>query len=116
MPHVKASVSQLPKIRLPISDVSLASDDIVKGIKISGRVENNENDSFSMIYVVAHVFNKNGELIARPMTILNNTIEPGDKYGFTAVEVGSSPDVTLENIDSYELYAFPLQNYLFVVS
>ena len=106
--HPNLKDAKVDCIRLDVSDVSI-KDDMFSGVTVTGRVTNNTGRDQSMVYVVANLFDRDGNILGQVMTILSNSVAAGDTIGFSASEMGSNPDLTAAAVASYEIYAFPQQ-------
>lgn len=106
-PDVKAAKVDL--IRYNISDVTL-KDDKYNGVKVLGRIENQTSDPIDgTVYIAAFFYNEEGNPIGSAFTILNESIDAGDKIGFEFSGFSLPDDVTVENIENYKIYSYPLR-------
>ena len=108
IPHVDVKTAKVDLIRFPVTDVSFKDDDIW-GMKMIGRVENDSKETQNMVYVVANLYNANGECIGVLSTIITDDIAAGDQIGFEASALSMPDDVTSDAIADYTIYAYPLQ-------
>lgn len=108
VPHEKVEKAKVDCIRLETSDVTVQSEQY-GGVKITGRVENNSDKDVSFVYVTVFLYNSENELLATAFTILTDDLKAGDKIGFSASTISVPDYVTLENVDHYEIYAYPAQ-------
>jgi hypothetical protein len=74
-----------------------------------GRVENTSQDDCDMVYIVAILFDANGQPVGTLMTILSDTLKAGDKVGFELSTLSLPDDVTLDTVANYEVFAYPYQ-------
>lgn len=108
IPHLDIAKAKVECIRYNISNLSLENEQY-GGIKMLGRVENNTTEVGSMVYVVANLYDANHNGIGQLFTILTNDLNPGEKIGFTLTCLSAPDSLTVENVASYEVFAFPLQ-------
>ncbi len=95
-------------IRYDTSDVQISGTDY-GDIKILGRVENTTDETTSMVYIVAALYDAEGNPIAVEFTILSDELEPGDKIGFEFQSFSLPDSVTVDTIAGYTIYAYPMQ-------
>ncbi len=108
VPHVDVKGAKVDCIRFDISDLSIGNEQY-GGIKITGRVENTSDKDESMVYIVVFMYDKDGELLGQAFTILTDDLKAGEKMGFSASTFSSNPAFIVENVDHYEVFAYPLQ-------
>lgn len=106
VPHIEVVKAKIDCIRYDITEVSV-KDEAYGGVKVTGRVENTSDEPEDMIYVVANLFDANGDLIAQQFTILTDTLQPGEKIGFETSNLGY--DFSASDVADYAVYAFPTQ-------
>jgi len=107
IPHVDVEKASVDCIRYEVSDLSLA-DDTYGGVKLTGRVENTTDEDESMPYVIAFLYDANDEFIGQAFTIMDN-LKAGEKMGFSMSTTSSNDALKAENVDRYEIYAYPIQ-------
>ncbi|MBQ6266239.1 MAG: hypothetical protein IJK64_00540 [Clostridia bacterium] len=106
IPHVSVKKASADCIRYAVSETAVKDSDYY-GAKVSGRVENTTDEVGKMVYVVAQLFDANGQLLAQQFTILDNDLQPGEKIGFETSNLGSN--IAAADVASFEVFAFPLQ-------
>ena len=104
--HVDIKKAEVDCIRFATSEVTLKSGKYF-GVEITGRVENTSTKKDSLIYIVADLFDENGDMIGRTFTILTEELQPGEKIGFKMTS--SDTNLNVEDISSYSIYAYPHQ-------
>lgn len=108
LPHLSIEEATVDLIRLPITDVEL-SEDTYNRVKMIGRVENTSDEVQSFVYVVAFLYNSEGECIGQLLTTLTDDLAVGDKIGFEMTEFSLPDDITTDIIADYVIYAYPSQ-------
>lgn len=105
-PDVKEATVDL--IRYDVTDVSV-SDDTYLGVNVLGRVENNTDETGSLVYVTAFFYDANNTMIGSAFTILTEDLAPGSQIGFEITSFSLPDDVTAESIAQTVVYAYPMQ-------
>ena len=106
LPHVDIEKAKVQCIRYETSEITVKDTDYY-GAKVTGRVENTSDKPEKMVYVVANLFDANGNLLSQQLDILDNELQPGEKIGFETSNLGY--DVSASDVASYEIFAFPFQ-------
>ena len=106
IPHLDIDEAKVECVRFDVSETEVKNTDYF-GVKVTGRVENTSDEAQNMVYVVAHLFDADGNLITQQFTILDNEIQPGEKIGFETSNLGYSFDAG--DVASFEVFAFPIQ-------
>jgi len=108
VPHLNVKEAKVDRIRFPVSEDSLSMDQF-DDITLIGRVENNTEETQSMVYVAVILYNSNDAPIGHLTTILMEDLAPGDKIGFECSAWSLPDSVTLDSIAWYEVIAYPTQ-------
>lgn len=108
VPHVDVKEAKVDCVRLDVSEVSV-SDTPYTGIEVKGRVENTTSEEQSFIYVVAFLYDADGELLTNAFDIIMDPLAAGDKIGFSGNAIMSDKDITADKVARYEIYAYPQQ-------
>lgn len=106
IPHIDVEEAYIDMIRYPVTDVTV--DETGYGeIKVIGRVENNTNEDQTMLYVSAMLFDSNGDPLGHVFNILN--VAAGEKVGFECVSLSLPEEVSVSDVASYSVVAYPMQ-------
>lgn len=108
LPHVQAKKATIECIRFETSEEELFTDQYF-GVKLKGRVKNTSEETQSMVYVIANLYDADHHGIGQLMDILTNDLTAGDKVGFELGALTMPDSITEESIASFEVYAFPVQ-------
>lgn len=106
VPHTDVEKAKVECVRYETSEVSV-KDTEYSGAKTVGRVLNSTDEAESMVYIVANLFDADGNLLAQQIDILDNELKPGEKIGFEASNMGY--EFAAADVASYEVYAFPIR-------
>ena len=106
VPHVDVEKATVDCIRYELSEIQV-KDQEYNSAHVVGRVENTTDTAESMAYVVANLYDTDGNFLAQEFTILDNELGAGEKMGF---ETGSTAyEFNADEVGSYEVYVFPYQ-------
>lgn len=109
IPRISAKKAKVSCIRYNVSDVTIA-DSTYYGPKMIGRIENTtEEDEDGIIYVVAILYNTDKKPIGLLTDVILDDLNAGAKIGFEATSLSLPETVTTSSIDSYLVYAYPMQ-------
>lgn len=108
IPRESVEKATVDLIRYETSDVQISGTDY-GDIRILGRVENTSDEASSMVYIVAALYDADGNPVAVEFTILNDELAPGDKIGFEFQSFSLPDSVTADMIADYTIYAYPMQ-------
>lgn len=108
VPREKVKRATVDLIRYETSDIQI-SDTGYGDIKILGRVENTTDEAADMVYIVAALYDADGNPIAVEFTILSDELAPGDKIGFEFQSFTLPDSVTADAVADYTIYAYPMQ-------
>lgn len=108
LPRESVEKATVDLIRYETSDVQISGTDY-GDIKILGRVENTSDEASSMVYIVAALYDADGNPVAVEFTILSDELAPGDKIGFEFQSFSLPDTVTADMIADYTIYAYPMQ-------
>lgn len=108
IPREKVKGATVDLIRYETSDIQI-SDTGYGDIKVLGRVENTTNEAASMVYIVAALYDADGNPVAVEFTILSDELAPGDKVGFEFQSFSLPDSVTADAVADYTIYAYPMQ-------
>ena len=109
IPRISAKKAKVSCIRYNISDVTI-TDTTYYGPKMIGRIENTtEEDEDGIIYVVAILYNLDKKPIGLLTDVILDDLNVGAKIGFEATSLSLPETVTASSIDSYLVYAYPMQ-------
>ena len=100
--------ADVDQIMFQVSDVALSEDDY-QDIKVVGRVENKTADDYSFVYVVVVLRDANGEPVGIIYTILDEDLPAGEKIGWKASEYALPDDISMDIVESWDVYAYPYQ-------
>lgn len=106
VPHVEIESATVDLIRYDLSELGI-KDDEYGGVSLTGRVENNTEETGTMVYVVVNFYDKDGNFIYQDFTILDNDLNAGEKIGFETTS--ESYDFSSSDVDKYEVFAYPDQ-------
>ena len=106
VPHLDVKKSKVDSVRYDLTEITV-KDGTYGGVKVSGRVENTTDKAESDVYVVAHLFDADGNLLEKQIAVLDNEIQPNEKIGFETSSTASY--YKAKDVASYEVYAFPYQ-------
>ena len=107
VPHPQIKASRVECVRLETSEVEVRNGQY-GSVNVVGRVENTTEKEQALVYIVANLFDSDGNFIEQQFTILQNKLQPGEKIGFELTALGSSLSSASE-VDRWEIYAFPQQ-------
>ena len=108
VPRESVKKATVDLIRYETSDIQI-SDTGYGNIKILGRVENTSEETGSMVYIVAVLYDTDGNPVAVEFTILSDELAPGDKVGFEFQSFSLPDSVTADTIADYTIYVYPMQ-------
>lgn len=106
IPHIDVEEAYIDMIRCPVTDVTVSETGYGE-IKVIGGVENNTNEDQTMLYVSAMLFDSNGDPLGHVFNILD--VAAGEKVGFECVSLSLPEDVSVSDVASYSLVAYPMQ-------
>lgn len=107
-PHIDASISQLEKIRLEVSNTAIY-DKEMGGIDLHGKIKNTTDSVQEYIYVAAILFDGNNQPIGQLWTVLTSSLQPGEEIGFELEPMALPENITTATVANYEVYAYPQQ-------
>ena len=108
VPHVDIKKSSVACVRYDVSDVSF-TDESYGGIKVTGRIENTSDAEESWINVAVLLYDENEQFLGVIHTYVTDTVQPGDKIGFSATSLSNYDQLTVSDIAQYRIYAYPEQ-------
>lgn len=100
--------ADVDQILFRVSDVALSEDDY-RDIKVVGRVENETADDYSFVYVVVVLRDASGDPVGIIYTILDEDLPAGEKIGWKASEYVLPDDISMDIVESWDVYAYPYQ-------
>ncbi len=106
--HLTVKKSQNQCLRYEISEPDL-KDTRYNGVQMLGRLKNNGSEDLKNVYVVVNLYDENHIPIGQLFDIVNGSIKPGEKIGFTATSLGAPPSVKAQSVAYFEVFAFPYQ-------
>lgn len=106
LPHVNVEKAKVDCIRYELSELQIKENDY-SSPSIKGRVQNTTDEESTMVYVVANIFDNDGNFICQEFTILDNSLPAGDKIGFETNTL--SREFSIDDFGTYEVYAYPDQ-------
>ncbi len=106
LPHVQVEKATVDCVRYDISEIQV-KDNEYNSATVTGRVENTSSEAGNTVYVVANLFDNDGNFICNEFTILDNELPAGDKIGFETSSFAY--DFSSSDVGSYEVYAYPNQ-------
>lgn len=106
IPHIDVEEAYIDMIRYPVTDVTVSETGYGE-IKVIGRVENNTNEDQTMLYISAMLFDSNGDPLGHVFNILD--VAAGEKVGFECVSLSLPEDVSVSDVASYSVVAYPMQ-------
>lgn len=104
--HADIKMAEVDCIRFATSEATLKEGKYF-GVEITGRVENTSYKKDSYVFIVADLFDENGDMIGRTSTVLTEDLQPGEKIGFKMTS--SDTNLNVEKVSSYSIYAYPYQ-------
>ena len=108
VPHVKVKEATVACIRYDVADVTF-TDETYGGIKVTGRVENTSDTEESWIDVAAMLYDENEQFLGIIYTYVTDTLQPGEKIGFSTSSLSNYDQLTVSDIAQYRIYAYPQQ-------
>lgn len=108
VPHVDVKKASAACVRYEVSDVSF-TDETYGGIKVTGRIENTSDAEESWINVAVLLYDENEQFLGVIRTYVTETVQPGDKIGFSATSLSNYDQLTVSDIAQYRIYAYPEQ-------
>ena len=108
IPHLDIRKATIDCVRFETLEEELYNADYV-GIKMKGRVKNTSSDTQNMIYIVANLYDAEHHGIGQLMTIITSDLAPDEKIGFDLSCLSMPDTIKLENVASFEVFAFPTQ-------
>jgi hypothetical protein len=108
LPRPDVRRARIDNIRFDVSEFSL-SESRYGGINMRGRVENTHYETHEMLYIVAILLDENDNPIAHIFTILMELFSPSDIIGFESSTSSIPPNITVDDVARYEVFAYPLQ-------
>ena len=106
IPHIDVEEAYIDMIRCPVTDVTVGETGYGE-IKVMGRVENTTNEDQTMLYVSAMLFDANGDPLGHVFNILE--VGAGEKVGFECVSLSFPEGVSVSDVASYSVVAYPVQ-------
>lgn len=108
IPRVDAKEAKVDLIRLSVSDTEI-SNGSYGDLEMLGRVENCTDETQSMVYIVAFLYDEAGSCIGQMFTILMDDLAAGEKVGFEMSSFSMPDTITASAVADYVVYAFPYQ-------
>lgn len=104
VPTFKAEETKIPNTRFAVSDVKVSEDDFGT-IEVIGRVEN-DMDEEQMMTVAAIFYAADGSVVGMASTT-SDSIAAGGKSSFKISTLGDANNITLADVDHYDVIAYP---------
>lgn len=104
VPTFKAEEAKIPNTRFAVSDVKVSEDDFGT-IEVIGRVENG-TDEEQMMTVAAIFYAADGSVVGVASTT-SDEIAAGGKSSFKISTLGDANNITLADVDHYDVIAYP---------
>lgn len=108
VPRFDVKASKIPLVRYNISDVELR-DSQWGNLKVVGRIENTTDEVGELVYIVAMLYNAQGECIGGAPTLLPEDLQPHSKIGFEISTITQAASPKAADVASYIVYAYPWQ-------
>lgn len=109
LPRFSADKATVDNVRFNVTDAEITGDQFgfMKG---KGRVENTTSEAEDgMTYIVFVLKDAESTPIGVMFTIMTDTLNPGDKFGFEVSGMSLPDDVTPDTVASFDTYAYPYQ-------
>gem|GEM_PF-991319 len=108
LPRPNIKKANVEGIRLNVTDVSITEAQYF-GANLLCRVENTHDKELSTIYVITALYDEDDVPITVFISIISETLKPGDKIGFEDRYLVLPTGITLDDVARYEIYAYPMQ-------
>lgn len=106
-PFFHIQESKKDPIRLNISDLNIYSDEY-GWIKFTGRITNTTDLDFSYVHIAIILYDKNNCVVWVLDHIILDELRSGQTISFKGSDIYTNTfDISLENVDRYEVYAYP---------